>query len=177
MAQVAEVMSVAFIQVFAQAKVDDALRALQAAHAEYVVIGSPGSLLGVISAAQLRAAANGDGSVETLIRNMPALSVAPDVPVSAAARHLSADAKRWPRLAGVVVQEQGNPKGVLTRQTILEHTTPSVMRGAGQRLEGSPLDVLRYECPIHQERTIVAYYDPAHPPRCSKGDLMQPVED
>ncbi|MGQ9928666.1 MAG: hypothetical protein ACUVS4_17615 [Chloroflexaceae bacterium] len=45
------------------------------------------------------------------------------------------------------------------------------------RLEGAPVDLLFFECPEDHERTLVAYYDPQNPPRCSQGHLMKPVED
>ena len=52
--------------------------------------------------------------------------------------------------------------------------TPFVDRDAytDDGLPGVPLSVLVFACAEHDEETIVDYYDPDDPPRCSHGDLM-----
>ena len=39
-------------------------------------------------------------------------------------------------------------------------------------LAGVPLSVLVFACAEHGEETVIEYYDPDDPPRCSHGDLM-----
>ncbi len=85
--------------------------------------------------------------------------------------------ERWPNLPGLLV-ETGEGFRVLPREVITKGASKVVTRGMNEgRLEGAPLDVLFYECPIDHERKLVAYYDPRNPPRCRLGHDMAPVED
>ncbi|MEV6168584.1 hypothetical protein AB0L99_10225 [Streptomyces sp. NPDC051954] len=43
---------------------------------------------------------------------------------------------------------------------------------AATGLPGWSLTALIFECPEHGEEKAVDYYDPAEPPRCTRGDLM-----
>ena len=74
-----------------------------------------------------------------------------------------------PNLPGVLV-DVGEGFRVLPREIITKSATRVVTRGMNDgRLEGAPLDVLFYKCPIDNERKLVAYYDPKNPPRCTLG--------
>ncbi len=174
---VEQLISRAFVQVKADATVGEALKALQDAQAQYIVVASTqNNPLSVIGVQQLRAA-NANEAVGTFVQHMPALVLEPNVPISSAARALAKDLVLKPQLAGVLVQAQGRAEGILPRKTIVDYAARNVTRGTSDRLEGSPLDVLIYECPVDHERQIITYYDPAHPPMCSQGHLMQPIED
>jgi hypothetical protein len=39
-------------------------------------------------------------------------------------------------------------------------------------LPGQPLSTLLFGCAEHDEESVIEYYDPDDPPRCSHGDLM-----
>lgn len=85
--------------------------------------------------------------------------------------------EKWPNLPGLLV-DTGQDFRMLPREDITKGASRVVTRGMNQgRLEGAPLDVLFYECPIDHERKLVAYYDPRNPPRCKLGHDMTPVED
>jgi len=82
-----------------------------------------------------------------------------------------------PRLQGVIVRERGQVQGVLPRQELVERASRLVTRSIVDRMEGAPVDILYFECPMDGERQLVAYYDPGNPPTCSQGHRMRPVED
>jgi hypothetical protein len=85
--------------------------------------------------------------------------------------------ERWPNLPGLLVTYDEGFR-VLPREVVTKGASQVVTRGMNEgRLEGAPLDVLFYECPIDHERKLVAYYDPRNPPRCRLGHDMAPVED
>jgi hypothetical protein len=87
------------------------------------------------------------------------------------------DLELRPNLAGVVVIERDEVRGILPRQMIVSQAARVVTRGAGTSyLEGSPIDYVIYECPEDHERKFVDYYNPQNPPRCQRGHLMQILE-
>lgn len=174
--QVQEVMSNSFVQVNADKTIGEALMKLQDAQAQYgIVIGAQDNLLGLVTAEELRAG-EANARVQTLIQNAPPVILEPNVTLNSAVRALAKDLVLKPQLSGIVVQTQGKVQGIVPRKTIVEHAARVVTRGTADRLEGSPIDVLFYECLIDHERKLVAYYDPAHPPTCSQGHKMNPVE-
>ncbi len=175
--QVEEALSSAFVQVNAGMAIDEALMNLQAAQAQYgVVIGSQDRVLGLVTIERLR---EGDANayVETLIDSGPPIFLEPNVTLDTAVRALAKDFVLRPQLAGVVVQAQGKVEGILPRNIIVERAARLGTRGVADRLTGSPLDILFFECPVDHERRIVVYYDPSNPPKCSQGHLMMPIEE
>lgn len=93
------------------------------------------------------------------------------------ARRHSSYLEKWPNLPGILVKV-GEGFRVLPREVVTKGASRVVTRGMNEgRLEGAPLDVLFFECPIDHERKLVSYYDPRNPPRCRLGHDMAPVED
>lgn len=161
-----------------RATVADALQRLEQANAAFGIVGDEkGQPLGLVTAEQLRAA-DSDACLQSLISDAPGpIFIEPHVTIDNAVKMLAKDLVLKPNLAGIIVQEQGQVRGVLPRQVVVEHASQVVTRETADRLEGAPIDVLFFECPEDHERKLVAYYDPQNPPKCSKGHLMKPVED
>ncbi len=157
--------------------VSEALTKLEQTEAIFgVVSDEKGQALGLVTVEQLHAAQK-NASVQSLIVTTPrSITVEPSVTIDDVVKMLAKDLVLNPDLSGVIVQDQGKVQGVLPRKTIVEYASRVVTRGTVDRLEGAPVDTLFFECIEDHERKLVAYYDPQHPPRCSKGHLMKPVE-
>lgn len=156
----------------------EALRQLEQAGVTFCVIqDEQGRLAGLVTAEELRKA-DPQARLDSLLTAVPSpISIDPDVRVEHAVRVLAKDLVLQPRLQGVIVREQGQVRGVLPRQELVERASRLVTRSIVDRMEGAPVDILYFECPIDGERQLVAYYDPGNPPTCSQGHRMRPVED
>ena len=117
------------------------------------------------------------GLKELLSQTPPPIVVSPDVRLESVARTAAKDLVMEPRLAGVVVREGNQDVGVVPRWVLVQVASRLVIRGTADRLEGAPVDLPYFICPEDGERQIVFYYDPQNPPRCSRGHLMQPLEE
>jgi predicted transcriptional regulator len=158
--------------------VAEALRQLEQAGVTFCVIqDEQGRLAGLVTAEELRKA-DPQARLDSLLTAVPSpISIDPDVRIEHAVRVLAKDLVLQPRLQGVIVREQGQVRGVLPRQELVERASRLVTRSIVDRMEGAPVDILYFECPIDGERQLVAYYDPDNPPTCSQGHRMRPVED
>ena len=158
--------------------VAEALGRLEQAGVTFGVIqDEQGRLAGVVTAEELRKV-DPQARLDTLLAAAPSpIFIEPDVSIEDAVEVLAKDLVLRPRLQGVIVREQGQVRGVLPRQELVERASRLVIRNIVDRMEGAPVDLLYFECPIDGERQLVAYYDPRNPPTCSQGHQMQPVED
>ncbi len=156
----------------------EALRQLEQAGVTFCVIqDEQGRLAGLVTAEELRKA-DPQARLDSLLTAVPSpISIDPDVRIEHAMRVLAKDLVLQPRLQGVIVREQGQVRGVLPRQELVERASRLVTRSIVDRMEGAPVDILYFECPMDGERQLVAYYDPGNPPTCSQGHRMRPVED
>jgi CBS domain-containing protein len=158
--------------------VAEALRQLEQAGVTFCVIqGEQGRLAGLVTAEELRKA-DPQAQLNSLLAAAPSpISIDPDVRIEHAVRVLAKDLVFHPRLQGVIVREQSQVRGVLPRRELVERASRLVTRSIVDRMEGAPVDILYFECPMDGERQLVAYYDPGNPPTCSQGHRMRPVED
>ena len=165
----------------AGATIAEALEQLERAGAAFAVIrDEQGSLRGPIPVETLRQAGEQarDSRLENALKNVPPpIVVPPQMNVDQVTRMVAKDLVLNPRLTGVVVREGDQVQGVLSRRFLAQRASRLVMRGTADRLEGPPVDILYFECPVDGERQIVPCYDPKNPPTCSQMHLMQPVED
>lgn len=164
----------------------EALKTLGQAGVEFGVVykasGKPKSL---VSKEQLRRA-DGNELLNSFLPDPSGLIVVEfGETIDRVAQRYGKQLELWPNLAGVVVMERKELRGILLRQEIVSqlrqeivsHASRVVVRGAGTSyLEGSPIDYVIYECPEDHERKIIDYYDPQNHPRCTRGHLMQIVE-
>ena len=161
--------------------VAEALRRLEQAGVTFGVIqDEQGRLTGLVTAEELRKADPQTQLDSPLVATPSPIFVVPDVRdvrIDHAVRVLAKDLVLQPRLQGVIVREQGQVRGVLPRQELVERASRLVTRSIVDRMEGAPVDILYFECPMDGERQLVAYYDPGNPPTCSQGHRMRPVED
>ncbi len=158
--------------------VAEALRRLEQAGVTFGVIqDEQGRLAGLVTAEELRKA-DPQAPLDFLLAAAPSpIFIEPDVRIDHAVQVLAKDLVLRPRLQGVIVREQDRVRGVLPRQELVERASRLVTRSLVDRMEGAPVDILYFECPIDGERQLVAYYDPRNPPTCSQGHRMQPVEE
>jgi CBS domain-containing protein len=81
-------------------------------------------------------------------------------------------------LAGlVIVDDQQQVIGIVPRQNLARAADRLVERGGDiSRLEGEPILTVGtyYYCSKHNEKELITYWEYDNPPRCSKGDLMEP---
>jgi len=158
--------------------VAEALRRMEQAGVTFGVIqDEQGRPTGLVTAEELHKA-NPQAPLSSLLTvTLSPIFIEPDVSIDHAVQVLAKDLVLRPRLQGVIVREQGQVRGVLPRQELVERASPLVTRSLVDRMEGAPVDILYFECPIDGERQLVAYYDPRNPPTCNQGHRMQPVED
>lgn len=117
-----------------------------------------------------------ENRAEILERAPTPISVSVSTTIEQAVRMTAKDLVLNPKLPGLIVLNQGTVVGVIPREQLAEQVARSVTRSGTGVLEGSPLGKLVYECPIDHQRIEVDYFDPASPPRCDAGHLMDPVD-
>ncbi|MFL6211950.1 MAG: hypothetical protein ACJ74W_24095 [Pyrinomonadaceae bacterium] len=159
--------------------VHDARLKLQSEHTSHALIVDTvrGARAALLSDKQL-ADARPDAILKNLVEHAPEpLTIRVPYDLDDVVQRHAKTLELRPNLPGILVEDGAEIK-LLPRQVIIKGATHVVTRGAQfYRLEGSPLDVMFYECPIDFERKMVAYYDPNDPPRCKFKHLMVPVED
>lgn len=156
----------------------EALKRLEQEHLEFAVVQEVGNApIALISKEQLHLA-NSDEPINSLLPYPSGLIVVElGEMLDRVAQKYGKDLELRPNLAGVVVIERNEVRGILPRQMIVSQAARVVTRGAGTSyLEGSPIDYVIYECPEDHERKFVDYYNPQNPPRCQRGHLMQIIE-
>jgi CBS domain-containing protein len=158
--------------------VAEALRQLEQAGVTFCVIqGEQGRQAGLVTVEELHKA-DPQAQLNSLLAAAPSpVFIEPNVRIEHAVRVLAKDLVLHPRLQGVIVRERGQVQGVLPRQELVERASRLVTRSIVDRMEGAPVDILYFECPMDGERQLVAYYDPGNLPTCSQGHRMRPVED
>ncbi|WP_071289594.1 hypothetical protein [Mycolicibacterium llatzerense] len=146
-----------------------ALAHLDADDHRYAVVTNGRDILGVLD--------------EELLRNAPPDSPVLELPVwpvavassDAAVRDIADAVRERGRTAqprGVVLLDHGEPTGFVPAGRVAALGSSSRHAQIGV-MAGAPVSTLTFECAVHDEATTIAYYDPAHPPRCSHGDLMR----
>ncbi len=162
----------------AETTVAGALARLEQAGVEFAVLrDAQGALRGPVALEILRRA-GGEASLEAIEEETPPpIVVPPGMDVDQVARTVARDLVLNPRFQGVIVQEGERVLGVLPRRLLAQRAARWATRGTADRLEGAPVDILYFACPVDGERQMVPYYDPQNPPTCSQGHRMQPVED
>jgi len=166
------------ISLDASTTVVEALRQLEQAGMTFGIIqDEQGRLAGLVTAEELRKADPQAQLNSLLAAALSPIFIEPDVSIDHAVQVLAKDLVLHPQLQGVIVREQGQVRGVLPREELTKKASRLVTRSIVDRMEGAPVDVLYFECPIDGERLLVGYYNPGHPPTCSRGHQMQPVED
>ncbi len=162
----------------ARATVAEALARLDQAGAAFIVLQDEyGGLQGPFPAETLRQAEGQVRLGDALTGAPPPIVISSQMDVGQVTRMVAKDLVLNPRLAGVIVREEGRVLGVIPRTLLAQRASRLGTRGAADRMEGSPLDILYFECPVDGERRLVDYYDPQNPPICSHGHRMKPVED
>lgn len=161
-----------------ESTVAEALARMEQSGAAFVVLRNrQGGLRGPIAVEALRQA-NGDIRLEELGKPEPPPIIVPlEMGIDRIIRIVAKDLVLNPRIKGVIVREKDQVLGVLPRRLLAQRAARLVTRGTADRMEGAPVDVLYFECPVDGERQIVPYYDPQNPPTCSQGHRMEPVED
>jgi CBS domain-containing protein len=166
------------ISLDASTTVVEALRQLEQAGMTFGIIqDEQGRLAGLVTAEELRKADPQAQLNSLLAAALSPIFIEPDVSIDHAVQVLAKDLVLHPQLQGVIVREQGQVRGVLPREELTKKASRLVTRSIVDRMEGAPVDMLYFECPIDGERQLVGYYDPGHPPTCSQGHQMQPVAD
>ncbi|MGB9872578.1 MAG: CBS domain-containing protein [Anaerolineae bacterium] len=162
----------------AGATVAEALARLEQAGVEFAVLrDAQGALRGPVTLTDLRRA-EGEASLEAIWEETPPpIVVPPGMDVDQVARTVARDLVLNPGFQGVIVREGDRVLGVLPRRLLAQRAARWATRGTADRLEGAPVDILYFECPVDGERRMVPYYDPQNPPTCSQGHPMEPVED
>lgn len=162
----------------AGATVAEALARLEQAGATFAVLrDEQGGLRGPIPVETLKKVKATESRLADMAIDAPSpIFAPPGISIDQVARLVAKDLVLNPRLAGVVVKEGDQVLGVLTRQFLAQSAARLTTRGTTDRMEGAPVDILYFECPKDGERQLVAYYDPQHPPTCSQGHRMQPVD-
>jgi CBS domain-containing protein len=166
------------ISLDASMTVAEALRRLEQAGMTFGIIqDEQGRLARLVTAEELRKA-DPQAQLNSLLAAAPSpIFIELDVSIDHAVQVLAKDLVLHPQLQGVIVREQGQVRGILPREELTKKASRLVTRSIVDRMEGAPVDVLYFECPIDGERLLVGYYNPGHPPTCSQGHQMQPVED
>lgn len=157
---------------------DEALKTLEQARVEFgLVYDASDKPISLVSKEQLRQA-DGDESLNSFLPYPSGLIVVElGETIDQVAQRYGKELELRPNLAGVVIMERKELRGILLREEIVSQASRVVLRGAGTSyLEGSPIDYVIYECPEDHERKFVDYYNPQNPPRCKRGHLMQIVE-
>lgn len=162
----------------AEAIVAETLEQLQRAGVEFVVLrDAQGALRGPVTLEALRQAQE-EGWSKAIWQEAPSpIVVPPDMSVDQVTWMVAKDLVLNPRVAGVLVREGDRVRGVVSRKFLAQRASRLTTRGTADRMEGPPVDILYFECPVDGERQLVPYYDPQSPPTCSQGHRMQPVED
>lgn len=153
--------------------VGEALAQLAHANTAYaVIVDTGGQPARVVTEQDLRGKDAATKLGELIDPNNPALTIAPDTTMDQVVQQHARSLVRQPDIRGVVIHDGVRVTGVVPRQAIVEAASRGIKRG----LEGGPLSVMWYECPVDHERRRVAYYNPASPPTCKNGHLMKLVE-
>ena len=153
--------------------VADALATMNQANLDYCVVkDQEGRLLGVTSVEQLKSKGKQQKLEDIFEGGPPPISLTPALTLDKIEVGVAALFTSDPKLEGIIVDEE-SPR-VLPRKKILEHALEIVSYRGVDRLEGSPLDVVIYECPIDHERKILEYFT-GLAPVCSQGHPMEIV--
>lgn len=166
------------VRINAGETVGDAINKLEVAKAKYGIFGGgQDELLALFTVEQLRAR-DADEPINAYAQTVPRpVVVESHLTLDDCAQKHAIDFVLQPELPGIVVREGEAVNGILPRQMILSNAAHIVSKRSIDRLEGSPLDSLIFECLIDHERKIVDYYDPNNRPLCRNGHQMEPVEE
>jgi CBS domain-containing protein len=173
---VRDVMTRAFVRMDADASVEQVLRTMRDAGAEFALLdNAQGVTEALADFAVLRRAASHE-PLAILRAQLPRPLVVPSsAPLDVLLGILSKDFVLKPDLVGVIVADDDEPEGVVARETVSDAAARQRVRGPSDRLPGTP--TVRppvYECKTDGYRRA---YVPAPPttPNCPNGHPMQKV--
>ncbi|MFN8490282.1 MAG: hypothetical protein U0350_22030 [Caldilineaceae bacterium] len=177
MALVKEYLSQDFTQLDPVLTVAQAIEQLGREQKTYGVVRVAGEELAVlVTAGMLRRAPDLQASVGNFAKTLPSLApVKRNDVIEQVVRRLANALVSDPKLAGLIVQDDQEVIGIVSRPKLVEIAGRVITRGGdASRLEGaSSLLGVYYYCPVDGEEKLVSYYNPANPPRCRQGHLMK----